>query len=267
MPGRITKELLKQKGKPPERGSDAWTKLVTRIGNKVRNKRPVCCLSGGRRKDGWPCESPYISEASGRCRKHGMNTPRGVSHHNFSHGRTTLMYQALPTRFKEAYTASLQDDDLLSLRADIALSDVRMGELVDRLDTGESGKRWGQVGVISHALLVEAGKNDVELEKIQNLATELGRLSDHATADERQWRELKSASQHRRKLVDTERQRLKDLHAYLTAEEALAIVGRIADTVIRHVEDKAALQAILEEIQSATGNELTPRTSLGIEVG
>lgn len=184
-----------------------------------------------------------------------MNVPRGAKHHNFKHGRTTLLFKSLPKRFKVAYTASLEDDDLLSLRSDIAISDARMQELVERLDSGESGARWEQVASITHGISEELGGDDPALDKLSDFAGELTQLHIEQKGEERAWRELKSASQHRRKLVDTERQRMRDLQAYLTAEEALAIVGRIADTVIRHVEDKAALSAILHEIQLTTGND------------
>ncbi len=257
MPGKICREILKRGragDKPPERGSAEWTMLINDMVPHVREGRPFCALGGGKRADGWPCESPYIINPSGRCRKHGGNVKRGAEHHFFVHGRSSGLFKALPKRFHEAYMASLKDNDLLSMRADIAVSDARMEELADRLDTGESGARWGQIGVIADSLLEEAGEDDPKPDRFRNLAMELTRLCSSQTADDRSWRELKASSQHRRKLVDTETRRLKDLNAFMTAEECLAIVARIADSIVRHVDDKRALTAILAEIQASTGN-------------
>ena len=262
MPGRIVATILKVKGPPPEKGSPAWMDLVERVRLQVHNLQPTCSLTGGRRKDGWPCESPYIRE-NGRCKMHGGNQPTGANHHNFKHGRASRAYSALPSRFKEAYMASMEDDDLLSLRADISLTDARMNELIERLDTGESGERWRGVMTLSGGLKTELKETELDRDALTKLAATLRELSEAAISDERAWRELKSTSQHRRKLVDTERQRLKDLHAYLTAEEALAIMGRITDSIIRHVEDKAALTAILHEIQVVTGNDPRDRGLIG----
>lgn len=262
MPGRIVRTILKVEGPPPEKGSPAWMDLVERVAALVHNRQPTCSLTGGKRKDGWPCESPYIRD-NGRCKMHGGNQPTGANHHNFKHGRASRAYSALPARFKEAYMASMQDDDLLSLRADISLTDARMNELIERLDTGETGERWRSVVTLSSALLTELSHEELDRDALMESATSLSEMSESAISDERAWRELKSTSQHRRKLVDTERQRLKDLHAYLTAEEALAIMGRITDSIIRHVEDKAVLTAILHEIQVATGNDPRHRGLIG----
>ena len=267
MPGKIVKVVLGRGGrgdKPPEKGSADWTMLVNEMVPHVRDQRPFCALGGGRRKDGWPCESQYTMSPSGLCRKHGGNNKRGAEHHFFVDGRSTGLYKKLPARFREAYMASLKDDDLLSMRADIAVSDARMEELASRLDTGESGDRWGQIAVVADSLLEEADQSDPKVDRFRNLALELNQLCSAQYADDRSWRDLKATSQHRRKLVDTERQRLKDLQAFMTAEECLAIVARIADSIVRHVDDKRALTAILAEIQASTGGTDAERGRLEI---
>lgn len=260
MPG---KSIIRARGKdnlgdPPERGTPEWDLAVKEIrivkDKKEGKDRPFCGEAGGRRTDGWPCESPYVKE-SGRCKMHGGNHVRGVKHHLFKHGRRSQVFEALPEKFRAGYTASLEDDDLLSLRTDIALNDVRMKDLLERLDTGENEARWKGVENLVRRLRVQLADTELDRDSIKSIAKELGDLVDDAEADERNWRDLREASQHRRKLVDSERQRLKDLHAYLSAEEALAIVARLTDAVIRHVENKDNLAAILQEVQVITGTD------------
>lgn len=253
MPGRIVGTILKVAGQPPVVGSPEWGALVKIILENAKSKHTLCCEGGGRRKDGWPCESPYLRH-NGRCKMHGGNLPAGPLHHNYTHGRTSRMYKSLPARFREAYVASIEDDDLLSLRADISLTDTRIDELIQRLDTGESGQRWRQLGLMAQQLLAECRKNEPSVDKLRSRSIEIAEISGKALATDRAWRELKGAKEQRRKLVDTERSRLKDLHAYLTAEEALSIVSRLVDSVVRHVDDKAALAAILNDVENLTGN-------------
>ena len=257
MPGRLAK-VAGAKGMPPEKGSAAWKVLVATIAGGVHNKQPFCGLSGGRRSDGWPCESRW-TKVNGLCRFHGGSAPRGAEHHAFIHGRSARVYRGLPKRFHDAYMASIEDTDLLSLRVDLAMSDARVEELVARLDTGETGERWQRLRVVAQELRKELVKEEPDSEA---LLDEIEELAQAAASEERSWRELREASQHRRKLVDTERRRLKDLHAYLTAEEALALVARLTDSIVRHVEDKAALTAILEEVQTLTGHDPGDRKRL-----
>lgn len=252
MPGRVVKDVLKLRGKPPDKGTKEWVELVAQIGE--HKNQHFCAQAGGRRVDRWPCESTYVMK-NGLCRMHNGGAARGVMHPRFKHGRKAEMFRHLPERFKKAYMASIMDDDLLSLRSDIALSDARVAELVERLDTGESRDRWAQASLEAAAGLVELNMEEPDLDEVEARFRAIENLVKRVTADERTWRDLKSSAQHRRKLVDSERQRLKELHAYLTAEEALALIARLTDTIIRHVEDKAVLSAILLEVQRLTGND------------
>ena len=254
MPGPTAKNVIKVSGQPPEKGSTAWLSLIHDISKTVHNGQPICAVSGGRRTDGWPCESRRTMR-NGLCRVHGGAVRSGAEHHAFKHGRSSRVYRGLPKRFRDAYMASIEDDDLLSLRADIALADARAEELVERLDSGETGDRWRQLGVVAGGLLSELAKAEPSFEQLADHGRMIEELAKAAVIEDRSWRELRDTRQHRRKLVDTERKRLKDLHAYLTAEEALAIVARLTDTIVRHVDDRAALTAILYEIQQLTGND------------
>ena len=111
MPGPIAKDIVKVKGAPPEKGSPVWLRLVSNISKHVHNNQPICGEAGGRRKDGWPCESRFTRK-NGLCRKHGGSAVSGAEHHAFKHGRSARVYQGLPKRFRDAYLASMEDDDL-----------------------------------------------------------------------------------------------------------------------------------------------------------
>ena len=246
---------MDRRGKPPLPRTKEWTKVCDEVQKLKGHGRPFCGLAGGkRRSDGWPCESPYIKK-NGLCRIHGGNVLSGVNHPQFKHGRTSSVFANLPERFKEAYVASITDEDLLSLRNEIAISDAHHIELLEKLSSGENPQRWGQLSLTASAMIAALAKSEPDLAVVTKLAMDIDTLAVAAKGEEQTWRELRTQDRHRKVLVDSERARLKDMHAYVTAEEALAIVSRLVDTVIRHVEDKEVLGAILHEVQQITGND------------
>ena len=73
------------------------------------------------------------------CYQHGGATPRGMALPQTKTGRYS---RDLPTRLAARYQESLSDPDLLALREEIALIDARLGDLLKRVDSGESGVLW-----------------------------------------------------------------------------------------------------------------------------
>ncbi|GJL67711.1 MAG: hypothetical protein NPIRA06_03460 [Nitrospirales bacterium] len=61
---------------------------------------------------------------------HGGNSRRGIAHPNYQTGRYA---KDLPPKLAEQYEASLQSQALTSLRGDLSLCDIRIGELLRRL--------------------------------------------------------------------------------------------------------------------------------------
>lgn len=63
------------------------------------------------------------------------------------------------------------------------------------------------------------------------------------------WPQLDALIENRRKLVDTESKRLKDLHAMVSADRVMALVAYVSDAVKRHVKDPVALTAIFHDLR------------------
>ena len=81
------------------------------------------------------------------CRMHGGKaalSTRGKANGNYKSGKYSK-YAAIPARMKESYEASLQDEQLLELKQEIALTDSRLGDLIKRVDSGESGAIWKEL--------------------------------------------------------------------------------------------------------------------------
>lgn len=84
---------------------------------------------GAKRTNGEICQS--FAMANGRCRVHGGATPKGVASPNFRHGRYS---KSMPEHLASRYAEALTDSRLLELRDEISLVDVRMADLLAKLD-------------------------------------------------------------------------------------------------------------------------------------
>lgn len=63
------------------------------------------------------------------------------------------------------------------------------------------------------------------------------------------WPQLELLIENRRKLVDTESKRLKDLHAMVSVDRVMLIVSFVADSVKKHVKDRDALNLIFQDLR------------------
>ncbi len=82
---------------------------------------------------GWGTDHP----GSGRCKLHGGNHRAGPAHPRWTHGRYAESVRSkLPHRLREVYVASLEDPELVSHRADLALLNARKLQLLDERDVG-----------------------------------------------------------------------------------------------------------------------------------
>ena len=100
-------------------------------GDTPHGSRHVC---GATTRSGAPCRRAPVPGRQ-RCKLHGGASPRGVASASWRHGRYS---QAVPQRLRERFDASITDPDLLSHRRDLALLDLRLDELLGRIDSGKS---------------------------------------------------------------------------------------------------------------------------------
>ena len=164
---------------------------------------------GAKTRSGEPCKNAAMLGAS-RCRFHGGKTPRGHALPQTRHGRYS---KDLPTYLASRFHESQSDPDLLNLRAEIALIDTRLGELV----------------------------------------ASLNKEPDSAEEEPRSpWPAITELTEQRRKLVETERKRLVDMQQMITAEQAAVLIAALTDAVRRHVHDPDILAAISREFDRIT---------------
>jgi hypothetical protein len=136
------------------------------------------------------------------CRYHGGLTPVGPAAPNFKHGRHS---KYLPKRLLDDYQAAASDKNILVLREDIALLDVRIGEVLGRLDTGESEERWTKLAPAWADFMMAAQSGDKTAQV--RLIDDLDRIIRGGSANAQIWSEVTALVEKRRRLVDSEQKR------------------------------------------------------------
>ena len=195
---------------------------------------------GAPKRDGTPCTNPAMP--NGRCRMHNGNAKFGIAHPNYQ-GKGKSKY--LPERMRATYEAALDDPELLVLRNDIAIIDARLYDLLQRVDTGESGKLWRDAQTAYFDLLEAMRAQDVKL--INSAISKMGRCLDSGVDDYTAWDEVTKAIQQRKGLAESERKRLIEARQMISVEQAMMLLTALLITIKEHVKDTTALAAIQRE--------------------
>lgn len=221
-------------------------------------------------------------EPTTKCRLHGGESLRGAASPRWVHGEDSAYARSIPGRYKRVYQKALQNKDITSLHDTIALLEARLNELLSILDTGESGSLWSRASAIGREIEsldaeVDEAAADVErasgltlakqeraaerLDQLKarrrSLTQDLLRVIREGSGEIEKWEDLLKTIEMRRRLSDTERRKMEAMQAYMTPDQALALVARISGIIKRNVQDRSALNNIAREFE-----ELLP-TKLG----
>ena len=165
----------------------------------------------------------------------------------FIHGRYSKF---LPSHLAAHYKAAAHDPQLLELRRDIALTDARTIDLLQRVDTGESGAIWRQTQAAMRRFRREQALGNIDT--LQQALVQVERLITRGAADHAAWREVGKLIEQRRKLCEGEQKRVTMAHEMLTSEQAMVLLTQIVAIIQRHVPDRAVLAAIAQDVQGLT---------------
>ena len=107
---------------------------------------------------------------NGVCRVHGGQSRAGLNHPSLTHGRYS---KHLPTKAMVEFQQALHDPELLSLRNDIALVDVRLNELVGGLsgDTLPDTPTWREILSVLQDRVVLVNSERKRLVDMQQMIT------------------------------------------------------------------------------------------------
>lgn len=179
-----------------------------------------------------------------RCKLHGGNSPRGIASPSYKHG---MYSKDMPSQLANRYREARQDDELMSLRDDIALISARVGEQLSGLHDGGMMDLILQARAVYSDLIDALRKDDDP--SAQMYLSSLGTLLNKGASDIMTWESIEESLEKKRKLTDSERKRLVDMRQMVTVEELLMVVGGLVNSIKKHVTDQRKLQLISEDIR------------------
>jgi len=178
------------------------------------------------------------------CQVHGAGSPKQgrPGGRPIVHGRYS---KRLPQKLVARYDEARVDPELLSLRDDVALLDVRISDLTDKLSTGETDNLLQSLLELCQGavLALKGGDFDMTMKMLEEMRQRLeGQPQDGWT-----WTEIVGLLDQRRKLVESERKRLVELQQYVTVEQVMILVSALTKAVISHVNEHSVIAAIQAE--------------------
>lgn len=209
------------------------------------NGKQIC---GAKNRQGGPCKKHPVPGRN-RCNLHGGKSPRGMQHPRSKHLRYSkdIIGRQLAQKYEEART----DPELLSLRDEIALSQARIGELLNSVEFGESLKAWQELrSAYDEFVLAHRAGNNAEAS--QQLSR-IGQIITRGNNQHQTWEEIWDTSGHKRRLAETERKRMSNMQQMMTYEQAMNMLTFVVSIMRRRVYqqlDNNAAEELLATISS-----------------
>ena len=232
LPRPLSHLLLK---KPHGQATTSWTMNMAQCTAKSKQSGERC--------------KRHAAHGKKVCAIHGGKTPSGIASPHYK-GRGHSDY--LPKRLKARYEQSIGDPDLLNLNAEIALTDTRIAELLENLETGDVEHRWNKLAEAYGSLDGAAQAEDVK--SWQEAHAELGRIIKSGVDSYAAWGQLNVLLETRRKLVETERKRRVEMQNMITAEQAMMLLREMMTVIhetVPEYERRLAIQTRFDRLLAA----------------
>lgn len=214
---------------------------------KVDNRRVSCVECGPEKCPGFvpkPCgqRHPFLYR-NNRCELHGGKSSVGISSPSFASG---IYSKVVPRRLAEHYERLLGDDELLSLKHEIALTRVYIRDNVERSGRDEwvgplavkafakLKRAWDRFSTVS----TENAKMKASLDGDAAIA-DLAKAMSASTIEAEARAEFRELTLSLERLETSENRRVVQLYNMISAERAFAL---------RHAETSALLEALDEHV-------------------
>lgn len=187
-----------------------WEKRPDGIAVFNEQGKPRC--GAKKTTDGKACNNAPI-DGRYRCRKHRGNAMIGEAHPKFSTGTGSRIRDYLPPRLKDRFTRFLEDDNLADLHEQLALLELRLSELANRIDIGEFGAGYNTLRSLHHKMgndwqaannkALKPEKREEALEEFLSKFNQMGELIQTGQADYATWQQILQVSAEKRTTAKT----------------------------------------------------------------
>jgi hypothetical protein len=212
-------------------------------------------MCGARRRNGLPCRKAGMMP-SGRCRLHGGMTPHGISSPHFRTGRHC---RHLPKHLKADQEQAASDAQLVSLRSELALIEVRFNDLFKAMSKVH-GPRWKTViGALDEfRVTLRAGDKKAKKLAFAKLCKLIRSGSDGQATYDGLWVEVLELIQDKRKVAKVEWKRLAALKNLLPLPDVLTVLVAFLNRIKERVHDPETLRALQNDLTQLIGARCSP---------
>jgi len=203
------------------------------------------CGSPKRGKPGEICQNHPVQGRS-RCRLHGGKTPQGLDSPNTSVG---IYSKTLPANLLKRYMDRLNDPELLSLKGDVALTDVHLEDIANTLMA--SGTTWKQLKDELDKLNDALTSSDQD--GAQSSFEACYRIVSDGAVEANRFRDLMEGQKHKRMLVDTERKLITEEANSVQLDQLIQMQRVILAIIHKYIVDEATRYAVSEEFRRLFG--------------
>jgi hypothetical protein len=192
----------------------------------------------------------------------GLNDPTQIDTWIFELA-TNRRSKFLPDTLAEKYTQAVNDPELMNQREDLALIEIRFSQLMSKIETSDPKEKW-----IEFANTIESAKRalaDGDVARGAALIILLEKRIGDKLSDYLVWKEIAELMESRRRVIESEGNRLVRMQQMLNAEDAMRLIDTLLGAVKRHTKDPHTYAAIAYEFAVATGAAHNGRLERGTE--
>jgi hypothetical protein len=184
-----------------------------------------------------------------RCKMHGGKVPRMHAAPAYN-GKGTSRY--LPKNLRKEYERVMSDPNLLSVRDEIGLVQLRINQLAGEIEDVKTGRELFEQATQAWAKMkaAMAGGTPAAFTACRN---EMDRIMEDGATRYQKWSELIQAAKDKAHLSRVEIESMVDMHAMISVERVVMMLTSLGDVVKRNVKDKAALMSIMNEMSVILG--------------
>lgn len=154
----------------------------------------------------------------------------------------------VPLSLLDRFETYITDASMLDMRNEIALIDTRISELVERLDQEDRVSDDAMDRLRRSLRLLKRYISENREKGINRMLSEMSTILAIGSTQADQWAEIVNLINERRRVVEFEHKRMQATHQMITAEQAMALMAAVIDTIKRNVRDREILVAISEDV-------------------
>jgi len=178
---------------------------------------------------------------NGRCRMHGGASLKGTDLPQFKSGRySKSMHDWLVGRYQNA----LADGERHDLRDEISLAEAKIDDLLSKMVRGESDSGWLYLREVERKVQRDRSEDNPDHMR------ELIRVIRQGAGEARAWNAVERWTARKQRLVESDMRVAQTKQEMVSAEEVMALVAGILDSIKRHVEDQPTRRALARDIRA-----------------